>query len=246
MTRKWLTFDLEIAALIQEDETDWKQYRPLGITCVGLAYTNDKGDIRALSLCGEESGNDTPLPRMTQADCQEIVRRLQRAIEKGYTILTWNGLSFDFDVLAEESGMFGECVELAMNHVDAMLHVHCIKGYPIGLDAVAKGLGLTGKTEGVSGAKAPHLWAQGEYETVLQYVEQDVRTTLEVALEVERRRGLTWISKSGRRNALPLQKWLTVAEALQLPEPNTSWMSDPLPRAKFTSWMDAPVAVVEN
>lgn len=237
--KRWLSFDLEIAALIPENEPDWKQHRPLGITCVGFAYTNDNGDIRTISLCGEESGNDTPLPRMTQADCQEVVKRLQRAANEEYTILTWNGCSFDFNVLAEESGMHRECVELAMNHTDMMLHVHCLKGFPIGLDAVAKGMGLVGKLDGVNGAKAPYLWAAGEYETVLEYVQQDVRTTLEVALEVEKRGSLTWIAKSGRRNALPIPKWLSVSEALALPEPDTSWMAEPMPRSQFTAWMEA-------
>ena len=238
MNTKFLAFDLEIAALIPDDETDWKQYRPLGITCVGFAYTKDSGDIKTFALCGEELGNDTPLPRMTKNDCQEIVQRLQRAIDRGYTILTWNGLSFDFDVLAEESGMHAECCDLAMNHVDAMFQVHCLKGFPVGLDAVSKGLGLAGKMEGVSGAKAPYLWHEGQYQTVLEYVQQDVRSTLEVALAIEQRRGLTWIAKSGKRNSLPIAKLLTVAEALQLPEPDTSWMTEPMPRSRFTGWME--------
>lgn len=237
MTRKWLSFDLEIAALIPEGETDWDQYRPLGITCVGFAYANDNGDIRALSLCGEERGNDTPLPRMTQADCQEIVKRLQNAVKNGYTILTWNGTSFDFDVLAEESGMHAECVELAMNHADPMLQVYCIKGFPLGLDAVARGLGLAGKSEGVSGAKAPYLWAEGKHEEVLEYVANDAKVTLQVALAIKRRKELTWIAKSGRRNSLHIPKLLTVREALQLPLPDTSWMTEPMPREKFISWM---------
>jgi hypothetical protein len=31
--------------------------------------------------------------------------------------------------------------------------------------------------------------------------------------------------------------WLTVSEALGLPLPDTSWMSDPWPRERFTGWM---------
>lgn len=239
---KYLAFDLEIAALIPEGETDWQAHRPLGITCVGMAYTNDNDNIRTIALCGEEPGNDTPLPRMTQSDCQEVVKRLHRAVGKGYTILTWNGLGFDWDILAEESGMHAECSDLAINHVDAMFQVHCLKGFPVGLDAVSKGLGLEGKMEGVSGAKAPYLWHDGQYTTVLEYVQQDARSTLEVALAIEQRRGLTWIAKSGRRNSLPIQRLLTVAEALQLPEPDTSWMSDPMPRSKFTGWLEPQAA----
>jgi hypothetical protein len=31
--------------------------------------------------------------------------------------------------------------------------------------------------------------------------------------------------------------WLTVREAWMLPEPDTSWMSNPLKRRDFTSWL---------
>ena len=31
--------------------------------------------------------------------------------------------------------------------------------------------------------------------------------------------------------------WLTVREALRLPEPDTSWMSNPIPRRQFTQWL---------
>jgi hypothetical protein len=31
--------------------------------------------------------------------------------------------------------------------------------------------------------------------------------------------------------------WLTVEEAEQLPEPNTSWMTDPWVREEFTTWL---------
>jgi len=31
--------------------------------------------------------------------------------------------------------------------------------------------------------------------------------------------------------------WLTVREALELPEPDTSGMSDPLPKNNFTDWL---------
>ena len=31
--------------------------------------------------------------------------------------------------------------------------------------------------------------------------------------------------------------WLTVREALQLLEPDRSWMTDPLPKEQFTDWL---------
>ena len=39
---------------------------------------------------------------MTNDDLISLVEYLQFMAARGYTILTWNGLSFDFDVLGEE------------------------------------------------------------------------------------------------------------------------------------------------
>jgi len=246
----YLAFDLEIAAIIPEGEADWKAYRPLGITC---AATQIKGSEPLLWF---PPSDDLPIPqightigmwrktarfseRMSADDVRSLVRYLQRAVAKGYTILTWNGLSFDFDVLAEESGLYSECYDLAMRHVDMMYHVFCIRGHYLGLDKVAKGLGLPGKTEGMNGAQAPQMWADGKFAEVLEYVAQDVRTTMAVALEAERIGGVQWVSASGRTNVIDLDRWMPVNEAQRLPHPDTSWMKNPVSREKFTAWMHA-------
>jgi hypothetical protein len=230
MNRKYLAFDIEIFNDIPDGTTDWKALRPLGISC---AATLASGEDRPELWHGEEKARP-----MNQVELREMLSYMAYAVNEGYTIVTWNGLSFDFDVLAEETGIHAKCAELAMNHIDMMFHFFCLKGFPLGLDACAKGCGLTGKTEGMSGAKAPQLWQAGEYDKVLEYVGQDVITTLAVAEAVERQKGFDWISKKGRVNSIRINQWKTVAEALQLPEPDTSWMSDPWPRSKFTEWMN--------
>jgi len=175
---------------------------------------------------------------MSQQDAVNLVYYLMTMVNDGYTVLTWNGLGFDFDILAEESGMLEECSRLALNHVDIMFHVFCQLGYPIALDRAAKAMGLAGKPEGMSGALAPRLWAAGKHQEVLEYVAQDARTTLELAQTCEQCGYLRWIAHSGniRTMALPTG-WLTVREAMALPQPDTSWMSNPWPRSKFTGWM---------
>ena len=246
----YLAFDLEIAAIIPEGEADWKAYRPLGITC---AATQING---AEPLLWFPSSDDLPIPqightigmwknaasfsdRMSADDVCNLVRHLQSAVAKGYTILTWNGLSFDFDVLAEESGMHAQCAELAKHHVDMMYHIFCLRGHYLGLDKVAKGLGLPGKTAGMDGAKAPQMWSDGKFAAVLEYVAQDVQTTLDVALEAERIGGVQWVSVTGRTNIIDLDRWMSVDEAQRLPLPDTSWMKNPVSRDKFTAWMQA-------
>lgn len=229
---KYLAFDLEIAKEIPEGETDWKRHRPLGITC---AATFTVGE-HLHTWYSRRDGHYAPA--MTQPDVRDLVGYLQYITHKGYTILTWNGLAFDFDVLAEESGLHSVCAELAMHHVDMMYHIFCLRGHYLGLDKVAKGLKLSGKTEGMSGAKAPQMWAEGQQAKVLEYVAQDVRTTLEVARETMRLGMVQWTSASGRLNMIDIDRWLPVAEAQRLPYPDTSWMSNPVSRDQFTAWMN--------
>ena len=232
-TRKYLAFDIEIAKPLPEGIEDWKSVRPLGISCAATL----SGDGKTTRFHGKTS-TDEIADQMDKTETAQLVEHLVAAVDEGYTILTWNGLGFDFDILAEESGELQTCKALARDHVDMMFHIFCLKGYPLGLDTAAKGMGLPGKPPGMTGDKAPIYWAQGRREEVLDYVSQDVRTTLLLGQAVEQHHQLRWISRSGKQQRLPLHAgWLTVRQALDLPEPDISWMSNPWPRSKFTGWL---------
>jgi hypothetical protein len=175
---------------------------------------------------------------MSQEDAGRLVTALLEAGEAGYSILTWNGLGFDFEILAEESGRVADCRELALDHVDMMFHLFCQLGYAVGLDRAARGMGLAGKSPGMSGELAPLYWSQGRRQEVMAYVAQDVRTTLDLAKTAGELKFLSWQSKAGIRQQLALPRgWLTVREALALPKPDTSWMARPWPRSRFTGWL---------
>ena len=228
-----MAFDIEIARILPDDVTNWKPFRPLGITCAATLCSDGQLNI----WYGRTPAGDIS-NQMNQTEAAKLVEHLQTEVRAGYSILTWNGLGFDFDILAEESGLNSTCGELAMDHVDMMFHIFCLKGYPISLDKAAKGMGLSGKTPGMTGDLAPRYWADGRREEVLEYVAQDVRTTLELAQVVEKRCNLKWTSNRGNPQSLPLpESWLTVKQAMALPEPDTSWMSNPWSRSKFTSWV---------
>jgi len=231
--RKYLAFDIETAKTT-EDGTDWRSCRPLGISCAATLLA----DSNELRLWHGGKDRKCPADRMSPQDARELVEYLVTHAENGYTIVTWNGLGFDFDILAEESGILEQCKSLAKSHVDMMFHALCQLGHGVGLDAAAKGIGLAGKTEGMSGAVAPVLWAEGHREEVLQYVAQDVRTTLDLATTCEASGVMRWIARSGKMRSMALAKgWLTVEAAGKLPEPDTSWMSDPLSRKTVMGWL---------
>lgn len=231
----YIAFDIETARLTPEGE-DWLSHRPLGISCYALAWYGPEG-LKTITNCGRDNTGN-PQPQMRRAECQALVQELTRYVDQGYTLLTWNGLGFDFDVLAEESGMHAACRDLARAHVDMMFNFFCLRGYPVGLNAAAKGMGLAGKVEGMDGSQAPRLWQQGEVDKVLAYVTQDAITTLELAQAVAERGQIRWYTRTGKPNRVKIERWLTVAEALTLPLPNTSWMRSPITRDRFCGWLE--------
>jgi hypothetical protein len=234
MGRKYLAFDIETAKQVPGEDFNWKPHRPLGITCIASQST--ECDEPRIWLTQTSSG--IPAPQMEQDDVAGFVRYLSGAMTDGWVPLSWNGLSFDLDILAEESGSVDECKSLARNHVDMMFHVVCEKGFPVALKSAASGLGLEGKLAGVGGVDAPSLWANGQYHVVTDYVAQDVRTTLAVALKSEKKRLFAWTTRRGTISSMPLPRgWLTVDLAARLPLPDTSWMSKPPSRRDFMAWL---------
>ncbi|MCI0493220.1 MAG: ribonuclease H-like domain-containing protein [Planctomycetes bacterium] len=235
MPRKYLAFDLETSKDVPGEDFNWKPHRPLGISCAAAFPVDAKKPI----LWHGKNANGDPTERMSKAEARRLVQELLRYVANGYTVLTWNGLGFDFDILAEESATRDECKELALNHVDMMFHVFCDRGFPVALDKAAQALAIPGKPPGMSGLLAPQLWAQGRYRDVLDYVAQDVRIALQVALKCEERRRFEWITRKGTTSSINLARgWLIVREAFRLPEPDTSWMDSPIPRRDFTQWLD--------
>jgi hypothetical protein len=234
MPRRYLAFDIETAKDVPGEDFDWRSHRPLGIACAATLT----GDDRALRLWHGKSAGGTPAAKMRREDVCELMDYLAASIKAGYTVVSWNGLGFDFDVLAEECGDPQRCEAIALDHVDMMFHAHCCLGYPIGLDRTARAMGLPGKPQGMSGAKAPAMWAAGKYDEVLKYVTQDVETALAIAHAVDKRRRLDWITRNGSIKNLPLANgWLTVRAAYQLPLPDTSWMDSPIDRREFMGWL---------
>ncbi len=234
MSRRFLAFDIETAELLPDDATDVLQYRPLGISCAA-AWGSD--GLVSKTWAGKNP-DGTVAGRLSRVEARGLVNDLQAYVAQGYTLVTWNGLHFDFNVLAEEADAGPECAELAKNHVDMMFHVVCARGHFLGLQTACVGMGLGGKTEGVSGAEAPQMWADGRHEEVLAYCLRDVEMTAQLAVAGDEAKRLSWITQKGRDTSFRLPEgWLSARAAMGLPEPDTSWMSNPPQREYFTSWM---------
>lgn len=236
MPRKFVAFDIETAKVLPAVVPELKAHRPLGIACAAT-YCSTDGVPR---LWHGRTDDGRLSAKMSRDDAAEIVKALSSLVDDGFTILTWNGLGFDFDILSEESGMLGDCQRLACGHVDMMFHVFCERGFFVGLDRAAKAMRLPGKSQTIEPHMAPRLWAEGRTKDVLDYVSQDVRATLELATACETQRCLRWLTQKGGTAEIKLPRgWLTVDEATRLPEPDTSWMDRPYRRSKFTDWFAA-------
>lgn len=231
--RKYLAFDIETAKEIDGDFSLWRDHRPLGICCAATLL-----DGAEPMLWHSKTTTGQPAPRMTPDDARKLVEYLRDMTKQGYTVLTWNGASFDFDVLAEESKAMDECRACAHDHVDMMFHIVCQLGYPISLEKAALGMGVPGKTAGVSGSQAPTLWKAGEFDKVLAYVAQDVRVAMAIACKAEAQKTFSWITQRGSKKSEPLAAgWRSVREALKLPLPDCSWMAKPIVREEWLAWM---------
>lgn len=248
MTHKFLAYDLEIAVEIPEGLDDWRKARPLGITCAA-AMDHEGGLSTWHSAYNAETGRYAP--RMTPAEVQQMSMSLHSAHQDGYKIVTWNGLGFDLDVLAEEcqdNEWDVALATLAMDHIDMAFLMVCQMGYMIGLETCAKALRLSGKLVGMSGGLAPVEWkkTREEQEKTLDYVRQDAVTTAEVYQALLAKGQVFWTTKKGRRSRYPWipkqimtdgpPRMMTVQEALALPESDTSWMTNPRERRDYYRW----------
>lgn len=239
-----ISFDLEIAKPLPEGCKDWREHSPLGISCAMLYG----GDTKTFLAHG----------KLLREHCGELVDTLLDHQRRGDTIVTVNGCSFDFHVLAEESGRLGDCAELAWNHCDLMLLATFQKGWMVGLDSMLAGHGLQSKQhivrlsdgtviENMNGAMAPELWQRGEIDAVLEYLRGDVARTHELAEQVLACGKLKFVSRAGKSHYVDAAKLYTVREMMEFPKPDVSWMDSPPTRESFVAWTgDKNILKIKN
>lgn len=185
---------------------------------------------------GGETGDH--LRRMTTSGAQAVVNELYYHFRNGYRIVTVNGASFDFPILAYQSGEHAKCREMCLAHTDLCFVIIATKAHRLGLDAIAKGYGLSGKTEGMNGALAAELWDCGEYDRVLNYQADDAILTLRCAMSLLDTGKIVWSSKTGKPNSVKVDGFPTVLDCLQWPDPEIpAWMTTPTHKKDAIKWL---------
>lgn len=203
---------------------------PTDKSVVGMAQNGDNNDWSNFSKDGQLS------PLMSKETALALLKYMEEKQRQGYALCAWNGAGFDLKMigaLAENMELAGR---MALNLIDPMYQILTMKGYPVGLGAVQKGLGVD-QSKSMSGADAPEAWSKGEFARVIGYVIGDSEITVKIIQAIGKAGGVKWTTKTGKPASLLFNKLKTVSECLLEPEPNNSWMDTPIDRHKIISWI---------
>ena len=229
-----LAFDLEIANPLSTPE-DWDDRAAMGISCAATVTTRDRTPKVWSPSHGDSRYNlSTPYPhQFTPKDAVDLASYLLDMHATGWTVVTWNGAAFDFEVLAhavQEGRWAKEVAELALSHIDPAFQARAELGYMMKLEKAAQALRVGGKTKGMSGALAPVLWTglypqlepldrqvldqqivtlglkpgtRAAQDLCLEYVGQDALCTLEVYEALLKKGSFRWITGRGTLSRKP-------------------------------------------
>lgn len=206
-----LAIDLEITNIIPADyQGSWFDL-DLRISCVS-SYSAE-GEYSWYNRNGKVDGVWSPTGgEMDGSIMLSTLMNLTSDIDDGHTLVSWNGASFDFRVMADNYDTPEYAKELCLSHIDLMLNFWYQHGHRVSLAKVLKGYNMQPKH--MHGSSAPKLWAEGKYQEVIDYCEDDARKTLKVAEIVHETSCIRWISRMGFPHVSPMSM-LTVKEILE-------------------------------
>lgn len=224
---RFVAFDIETTGLIVPG-APWPE-----VTCA------------ATRLCSE---NDVEVRRwhsdyaqvMLPTTINEMLDYLMDCHRKSITIISFNGASFDFQVLY---GITGNVIaqRLASAHTDIMYQFLVTHGYTTSLQSFCDGIGMPGKTE--KAVESIMMWATGDKERVLQYCENDVKVLGDVYTHILANGGARRRTKRGTTTfaTFGFDKLWTVAVAADRAAtgstPDQSWMKNPIDLLDGVSWI---------
>jgi hypothetical protein len=230
---KLLSVDIEISDVFElAKHDDMEKYAPFHIS---VAATAVHSGVETVWYSPKEAGSSEPALNMTRDKAKELLQYLADMQNDGFIICAWNGLGFDLKWIGHVADDMKLAARVALKSYDPMFQFFNQTGYPVGLAAVAKAMGIK-QEKSMAGADAPKEWRAGNHQAVMEYVLGDCQLTNSIALAVAEYRKVRWITTKGYVRTIPMPCLKTVEEVLQEPEPDQSWMTTPLLRAKFCDW----------
>jgi len=229
---KLLGFDIEISNVFQlKNGEDMEKYAPFDISVAATQI--QEGEHRLWLTLGADG---KPMLNLSRDKARELLDYLQHMQRAGYALVAWNGLSFDMKWIGHVAGDMTKAADIARQLYDPMFQFYKLKGYGVGLAAVAKGMGIATKKT-MAGADAPVQWRAGNHQAVCEYVLGDARMTVEIVSAIQRQRRIAWVTQKGTVSTVPLPRLRTVEDCARDPMPDQSWMSSPIAQEKFTGWI---------
>ncbi len=235
-----LAFDLEIVKSLPDGQ-DWEPYRPFGVSIISTC--THTWDFRTWPNASHYQPH-IPYPiDLPQFEAEVAARYMLEQAKAGYKIITLNGLGFDFRVLVEHvthPTLRRAIAKLAYSeaHIDIGFTMVCELGFMCGMQAACKGMGLPGKSEGMTGKLIPDMWKgdRVEQNKCLDYCKNDVAMTSLIFQGMLHHKMLRYEDKQGNLHVwVPrdLDK-LDVIHAQEAPAVGRPFWK----RDKFSSWVE--------
>ena len=227
-----LSFDIEISDVFELGKhEDMDKYAPFHISVAATAVHN--GEERVWYSEDEEG---RPALNLTRERAHELLEYLEEMQQKGFMVCVWNGLRFDLKWIGYHAEDMRLAARIALKSFDPMFQFFSQSGFPVGLAKVAEAMDFP-QEKLMDGADAPKEWRAGNHRAVMDYVLGDCQVTNLIILAIQKARHVQWVTARGRIRSKPMPLLKPVEEVIKDPEPDQSWMDNPLPKLKFHEWI---------
>jgi hypothetical protein len=229
---KLLSFDIEISDVFEIGKyDDMEKYAPFNISVAATAIHN--GEERVW-YSEDEKGH--PALNLKRKSAHVLLEYLDEMQQKGFMVCAWNGLGFDLKWIGHQADDVALAARIALKIYDPMFQFFNQTGFPVRLGKVAEGMGIPQKKL-MEGEDAPKQWRAGNHQKVMDYCLGDCQITNLIVCAIQEARQVRWATGRGYISTKPMPRLKSVAEVIQDPEPDQSWMDNPFPRTKFYKWI---------
>lgn len=229
---KLLSFDIEISDVFEIGKyEDIERYAPFHVAVAATAVHN--GEER---VWYSKDVDGQPALNVSRQRAHELLEYLHEMQQKGYMVCAWNGLGFDLKWIGHHADDMAFAARIALESYDPMFQFFNQTGFPVGLAKVAEAMNIP-QEKLMDGAEAPKEWRAGNFKRVMDYCLGDCQITNLIILSIENTGLVRWVTSRGGMSSKPMPRLKTVREVIQDPEPDQSWMDDPIPKLKFYEWV---------
>lgn len=229
---KLLSFDIELSDIVElKKHEDINKYAPFHIS---VAATAVHGGEEKVWYSEKEKG--CPLMNLTQQRAHELLEYLDKMQRDGYMVCAWNGLGFDLKWIGYQANDQSLAARIALKSYDPMFQFFSQTGFPVGLAKVAQAMKIS-QEKLMDGADAPKEWQAGNYQKVMDYCLGDCQMTNLVVLAILKKRRIDWVTNKRTIKSSPIPHIKSVEDVIQGPDPDQSWIDNPIPRTNFYGWV---------